>query len=156
MIIEFFEAPPYSTFFAIFLAFSISLATTLLNRKFIDRRLLAEWRKEIAEWKAESEKARKTGDKKLMAKLKKQEAKMMKITAKVSEQQLKASMVTFVPLLVIWWVLLPLLRKPAAFIPLLGAKFIMPFFIWYMICHFFFNFIISKIFGVEMGIKTEE
>lgn len=152
---EFLEAPPSSTFFVILLALLISLATTLLNRKFVNRRLLAEWRKEMAEWRAESELARKTGDKKLMAKLKKQEVKIMQMGAKVSAQQTKASLITFIPLLVVWWALLPFLHKPAAFIPLLGTRFEVPFFLWYIICNFFFNFALSKIFGVGIGIGAE-
>lgn len=142
---------PYSTFFIMFLAFASSLVTTLLNRKFVDRRLLAEWQDEIARWNAERELARKTGDKKLMAKVKKQELRIMQMRAKISSQQMKTSLLTFVPFLVIWWVLILFYEnRPVAFIPLWGSVGL-PFFFWYVICQFFFNFLLSKIFNVEMG-----
>jgi len=144
---------PYSTFFIMFLAFISSLTVTLLNRKFTDRRLLAEWQNEIARWNAERELAKKTGDKKLMAKVKKQEIRIMQMRAKITSQQTKVMLITFIPLILIWWLLSYFYRNiPVAFMPIWGASaFSLPFFIWYVICQFFFNFLLSKIFNVEMG-----
>ena len=152
MLPEFLGILPYSTIFIAFLAFTVSLATTLLNRKFIDRRLFEEWQREIARWNAEKELAKKTGDKKLMSKVKKQELRIMQIRAKISNQQMKTTLVTFVPLLAMWWVLVGFYgNKPVAFIPLFWEKAGIPFFFWYVICQFFFNFILSKVFNVSMG-----
>jgi len=143
---------PYSTIFITFISFISSLVTTLLNRKFIDRRLLAEWQKEIAEWNAKRELAKKTGDKKLMAKVKKQEIRIMQIRAKISGQQTKTTLVTFIPFLIMWWILIGFYgNNPVAFIPLLWERTGIPFFFWYVICQFFFNFLLSKIFNVNMG-----
>jgi len=144
---------PYSTFFIMFLAFISSLITTLLNRRFIDRRLLAEWQSEIAKWNAERELAKKTGDKKLMARVKKQELRIMQMRAKISGQQTKTMLITFIPFMLIWWFLLSFYGNiPVAFMPIWGSDILsLPFFIWYIICQFFFNFLLSKIFGVEMG-----
>lgn len=142
---------PYSTFFIMFLSLIISLITILLNRKFVDRRLLAEWQDEIAKWNAERELAKKTGDKKLMAKVKKQELRIMQIRAKISSQQMKVSLITFIPFLIIWWTLTFFYgNKPVAFIPIWGSVSL-PFFAWYVICQFFFNFLFSKILNVDMG-----
>ncbi len=144
---------PYSTIFIVLISFISSLVTTLLNRKFVDSRLLAEWQKEIAEWNAKRELAKKTGDKKLMAKVKKQEIRIMQIRAKISGQQMKTTLVTFVPFLILWWILIGFYgNNPVAFIPLFWNKTGIPFFFWYVICQFFFNFLLSKIFGVSMGI----
>lgn len=140
-----FENPPYLTFFVVLIAFILSFVTAVFNRKIIDRQLLAEFQKEIAEWRAQMEIAKKTGDKKLMAKLKKQEVRIMQMRAKVSSQQLKVILITFVPFMVIWWLLIPYLHKAAAFIPLFGAKTNIPFFLWYVVCSFFFHIIFSKI-----------
>jgi len=144
---------PYSTIFITFLAFATSLLTTLLNRKFIDRKLLAEWQREIAEWNARRELAKKTGDKKLMAKVRKQEIRIMQIRAKISGQQMKTTLITFIPFLAMWWILIGFYgNTPVAFIPLLWGRTGIPFFFWYVICQFFFNFLLSKIFKVDMGI----
>ncbi|MEM1507904.1 MAG: EMC3/TMCO1 family protein [Candidatus Bathyarchaeia archaeon] len=148
-------SPPISTFFVMFIAFISSLVTALINRKFIDRKMLAEWQKEISAWNAERELARKIGDKKLMAKVKKQEVRIMQIKARISMQQTKVWLITFIPFLIMWWLLIFFYgNRPVAFMPLLGEKVEIPFFFWYIICQFFFNFLISRILNVEMGFGT--
>ncbi|MCD6469755.1 DUF106 domain-containing protein [Candidatus Bathyarchaeota archaeon] len=155
MLTEFLKIIPYSTIFITLLAFLVSLITTLLNRKFIDRRLLAKWQKEIQEWNAEKELAKKTGDKKLLAKVRKREIQIMQIRAKMSKQQTKVMVVTFIPLLLMWWVLTSFYGfTPVAYMPLLGEPIEINFVYWYLICSFFFNFLLSRIFNVEMGFGT--
>ncbi len=140
------EGPPYLTFFAVLIALLTSLVSTLANRKLIDRRLLDEFWKEVSEWQTKMEQARRTGDKKLLAKLEKDKLRIMQMRAKVSSQQLKVMSVTFIPFLVVWWLLIPYFYKTAAFIPLIGTKIDVPFFVWYIICSLFFHFLLSKIF----------
>jgi uncharacterized membrane protein (DUF106 family) len=150
---EFLRVIPYSTIFIMLLAFAISLVTMLLNRKFVDRRLISEWQREIEKWNAEKELAKRTGDKKLMARVKKREVQIMQMRAKISGQQMKTTLVTFVPLLIIWWVLTYFYGlEPVAFIPLFWQKTPLSFFYWYLICSFFFNFVLSRVFNVEMGL----
>jgi len=155
MLTEFLKIIPYSTIFITLLAFLVSLITTLLNRKFIDRRLFAKWQKEIQEWNAEKELAKKTGDKKLLAKVRKREIQIMQIRAKMSKQQTKVMVITFIPLLLMWWVLTSFYGfTPVAYMPLLGEPVEINFVYWYLICSFFFNFLLSRIFNVEMGFGT--
>ncbi len=155
MLAEFLKIIPYSTIFITLLAFLVSLITTLLNRKFIDRRLFAKWQKEIQEWNAEKELAKKTGDKKLLAKVRKREIQIMQIRAKMSKQQTKVMVITFIPLLLMWWVLTSFYGfTPVAYMPLLGEPIEINFVYWYLICSFFFNFLLSRIFNVEMGFGT--
>ncbi|MEM2913190.1 MAG: EMC3/TMCO1 family protein [Candidatus Bathyarchaeia archaeon] len=150
---EFLRVIPYSTIFIMLLAFAISLVTMLLNRKFVDRRLISEWQKEIEKWNAEKELAKRTGDKKLMARVKKHEVQIMQMRAKISGQQTKTTLVTFVPLLVMWWALTYFYGlEPVAFIPLLWQKTPLSFFYWYLVCSLFFNFVLSRVFNVEMGL----
>ncbi|MEM2272660.1 MAG: hypothetical protein QXX56_00395, partial [Candidatus Bathyarchaeia archaeon] len=66
--------------------------------------------------------------------------------AKASSQQLKVTLITLVPLIAVWWLLIPYFYKPAAFIPLFGIKIDIPFFAWYVICSFFFHLMFLKIF----------
>jgi len=144
---------PFSTFFTLGLAFLVSLTTTLLNRKFIDKEQFAKWREETNRWNADKNRAKKTGDKKLMAKVKKQELQILQIQSRMFKQQMKAFLVTFVPLLVVWQVLIYEFGNiTVAFVPLLpGPPFPLPFFIWYMACSLFVSTMLSRIFGVEMG-----
>ena len=142
---------PWSTLSVIGIAFLICLATMLLNRKFIDREKFAEWRKEINKWNADKNTAKKTGDKKLLAKVKKQEKRILQIQSRMFKQQMKTFAVTFVPLLVIWQVLPGFFGiAPVAYIPLL-EPFPLSFFLWYLISYYFISVILSRVFGVEMG-----
>jgi len=144
---------PSSTFFTLALALAISLTTTLLNRKFIDREQMAVWKRELDKWNAERNLARKTGDKKLLAKVKKQEPRILQIQSKMFSQQMKTSLVTFIPLIIIWQVLIgffqtiPVARLPGIYT---GQTIDLPFFWWYMICSFFTGTLLSRIFGTGM------
>lgn len=141
-----FENPPYLTLFVILISLLISLVSTLVNRKLVDRRLLDEFWREFSDWRTKVEEAKKTGDKKLLAKLEKDRVRIMQMRAKVSAQQMKVMLITFIPFLIVWWLLIPYLNKTAAFIPLLGTRVEVPFFAWYIVCSLFFHFLFSKIF----------
>ncbi len=144
---------PFSTFFVIALAFAISLSTTLLNRKFMNREQAAVWQHEINKWNAEKNMAKRSGDKKLLAKVKKQEPRMLQLQSKMFSQRMKTFLITFVPLIVLWQVLIGFFQNIAvAYLPgfSVGQIFELPFFWWYLICSFFVGTILSRIFGVEM------
>jgi len=153
MLPEWLSYPPSSTFLIFGLALAISLFSTLVNRKFINREQSAKWQEEINRWNADRNLAKKTGDKKLMVKVKKQERRILQIQSKRSNQQFKVFIINFVPIIVIWQVLLGFFVKPVAFIPLWPGQssYPLPFFIWYIICSYFAGTIISHIFGVQMG-----
>jgi len=152
---------PASTLFIFGLAFLISLTTTMLNRKFINKEQNAKWQKEINRWNAEKERAKKTGDKKLMAKVRKQEPMILQIRSRMASQSLKTTAITLVPMLIIWQILIRFYQAtPVAFFPLFtGGPIPLQFFWWYLICNFFVNTILSRLFGtVAMGMpmRTEE
>jgi len=145
---------PYSTFFTLALASAVSLATTLLNRKFVNREQASAWQREINKWNTEKNLAKKTGDKKLLAKVKKQEARILQLQSKMFSQQMKTSLVTFVPLIIIWQVLIGFFRDTAvARLPGFfgGPPLDIPFFYWYMISSIFIGTLVSRMFGVGMG-----
>ncbi|MFQ6095518.1 MAG: EMC3/TMCO1 family protein [Candidatus Bathyarchaeia archaeon] len=154
MLPEWLLNPPASTFFTVALASAISLVTTILNRKFVDWKQITAWKREIDKWNAERRLAKKTGDKKLLAKVKKQEPRMLQMQSKMFSQQMKTSMVTFIPLIIIWQVLMgffqsfPVARLPGIYV---GEFIEIPFFYWYMICSFFTHTILSKVFGTGMA-----
>ena len=145
---------PSSTLFTIVLALTISLATNLLNKKFIDREQMIAWQSEIKRWNTDKNLATKTGDKKLSAKVKKQEPRILQMQSKMFSQQMKTSLITFIPLIIIWQVLMgffqatPVARLPGIYI---GELIEIPFFYWYMVCSFFMSTLLSRILGTAMG-----
>ncbi|MEM2110906.1 MAG: EMC3/TMCO1 family protein [Candidatus Bathyarchaeia archaeon] len=145
---------PWSTLSVIGIAFLVSLMTTLVNRKFIDREQFAKWREEINAWNVDKNKAKQTGDKKLMAKVKKQELHILQLQSRMAKQQMKVFAVTFVPILVMWQILPGFYGfASVAYIPIMGV-FPLSFFLWYLICSFFTSTILSRLFGVEIGMGT--
>lgn len=154
MLPEFLLSAPYSTFFTLALASTISLVTALLNRKFIDREQTAAWQRELNKWNADKKTAKSTGDKKLLAKVKKQEARMLQLQSKMFSQQMKTTLVTFIPLIIIWQILIGFFQAtPVARLPdgiFTGEFFDLPFFYWYLICSFFIHQVMSRLSGVGM------
>jgi uncharacterized membrane protein (DUF106 family) len=155
MLPEFLVSIPFSTFFIIGIAFTVSLITTLLNKKFVDQEKFKRWQKEINQWKADKNRANKTKDKKLAVKVKKQEAHILQIQGKMASQQMKTTLVTLVPLYLMWQVLSSFFKSvPIAYVPLgypfiTGRPYPLTFILWYLICSFFANMFISRILGVE-------
>ena len=145
---------PSSTFFTLALALAISLTTTLLNRKFVDREQVAASKLELDRWNAERKLAAKTGDKKLLAKVKKQQPRMLQMQSKMFSQQMKTSLITFIPLIIMWQFLMGFFQAfPVAHLPgiYVGESIYLTFFYWYLICSFFVQTLLSKIFGTGMG-----
>jgi len=147
---------PYSTFFTIGVAVAISLSTTLLNRRFMNRGQVAAWQREISKWNDERNLAKKTADKKLLAKVKKQEPRVMQLQTRMFYQSMKTFLVTFIPLIVTWQVLMGFYGNTAvARLPdgvVYGQFFDLPFFFWYIICSFLVGSVSSRIFGVGLGV----
>lgn len=155
MPIEWLAQPPNSTFFIMLVSFGISFATSLSNRLLTNREQLKEWNKEISQWRSESMKAARSGDKKLMAKLKKQEKHVMQLQSKMMWQSMKTSFLWFIPLLLMWYVLLPQAIEPSttvAYIPWVGPDPLqLNVFLWYLFCSFLAGIIFNRLFGLGLG-----
>ncbi len=154
MAFEWLAAIPYSTFFVMFLSFVVSFATSVTNRVLTNREQLKAWTKEIKEWREESLKARKTGDKKLLAKVKKQERHVMQLQSKMTLQSMKTSFLWFIPLMIMWYVLLPQIvpiSEIVAYIPWLSGEFPLSVFLWYLLCSFLASALFTRLFGLGLG-----
>jgi uncharacterized membrane protein (DUF106 family) len=144
----------FSTFFILALAFGVSFATSLTNRFLTNREQLKAWTKEIKEWREDSLKARKTGDKKLLAKVKKQERHVMQLQSKMTLQSMKTSFLWFIPLMIMWYVLLPQIvpiSEIVAYIPWLSGEFPLSVFLWYLLCSFLASALFTRLFGLGLG-----
>jgi uncharacterized membrane protein (DUF106 family) len=154
MAFEWLAAIPNSTLFVMFLSFVVSFATSVTNRVLTNREQLKAWTKEIKEWREDSLKARKTGDKKLLAKVKKQERHVMQLQSKMTFQSMKTSFLWFIPLMIMWYVLLPRIvpiSEIVAYIPWLSGEFPLSVFLWYLLCSFLASALFTRIFGLGLG-----
>lgn len=145
---------PYSTFFILLLSFGVSFATSLTNRFLTNREQLKAWNKEIREWRSESMKARRSGDKKLLAKVKKQERHVMQLQSKMTIQSMKTSFLWFIPLMIMWYVLLPQIvpvGEVVAYLPWISGELPLTVFLWYLICSFLASALFTRVFGLGLG-----
>jgi len=144
----------FSMFFILALAFAVSFATSLTNRLLTNREQLKAWNKEVREWREESLKARRTGDKKLMAKVKKQERHVMQLQSKMTLQSMKTSFLWFIPLMIMWYWLLPQIvpiGEVVAYLPWIGGELPLPVIWWYLLCSFLASAFFTRIFGLGLG-----
>ncbi|HKZ93254.1 MAG TPA: EMC3/TMCO1 family protein [Candidatus Bathyarchaeia archaeon] len=154
MTLELLKDIPNSTFFIMLISFAISLATSTTNRLLTNREQLRDWNKEISQWRSESMKAARSGDKKLMAKVKKQEKHVMQLQSKMMWQSMKTSLFMMVPMLLLWYVLLPMLitvDNIVAYLPWLGPTLHLNVILWYLLCSFLAGIIFNKLFGLGLG-----
>jgi uncharacterized membrane protein (DUF106 family) len=153
--IEWLTYTPNSTLFIMLVAFAVSLATSSTNRLLTKRDQLRDWNREISQWRTESMKAARAGDKKLVAKLKKQEKHIMQLQSKMMWQSMKTSFLWFIPLMLMWYVLLPQAIAPVtvvAYLPWLGpVPYELNVFMWYLFCSFLAGIIFNRLFGLGMG-----
>lgn len=99
-------------------------------------------------------KATRAGDKKLMAKVKKQERHIMQLQSKMMWQSMKTSFLWFIPLMLIWYVLLPQvinIGDIVAYLPWLSGELELTVFIWYLLCSFLAGALFNRLFGLGMG-----
>jgi len=99
-------------------------------------------------------KAARSGDKKLMAKVKKQEKHVMQLQSKMMWQSMKTSLFMMVPMLLLWYVLLPMLitvDNIVAYLPWLGPTLHLNVILWYLLCSFLAGIIFNKLFGLGLG-----
>jgi uncharacterized membrane protein (DUF106 family) len=140
-------AIPIATLLIMLVAIAISFANMGLNRALITK--LIGWReyhsmqKEMAEYNSQRMAAMRANDTRTLEKLKKKESQIQAMQAKLFKPQLFLIPITFI-YLVIWPVLTGVFPFAVAYVPGFGAQ---PFFIWYLICSFFFGTIAGRVMG---------
>lgn len=174
-IIEFFSAPiknvcpppgacvPTSTFIIIVSAFLLSLMTSSANRFLVNYKMVMSSRREFGAWQQALRKARKDGDEKQVDKLMKRQTAVMKMQTRANLEQMKTTAITFVPLLLVYRVLLDAfpLSAAVAFSPIwvpgaaisfdifkAGAGFFSMVY-WYFLSSFAIGIPLSRLFGIQ-------
>jgi uncharacterized membrane protein (DUF106 family) len=144
---------PMATLAIMLVAVTISFANMGLNRLIITKMLgwheYRSMQKEIAEYNSERMAALRSKDTKTIERLKKKESQINAMQTKMFKPQL-----VLIPITFIYFVIWPVLQGSftvngvpqfVAYIPGFGAQ---QFFIWYLICSFFFGTIASRVIGV--------
>lgn len=144
------------------ISFLMSLTSSLLNRKLVDREKFAKYQEEISRYNSDRDQAKKTKDKKLYAKLKKQEKTIAQMQSKMLKGQLLTLVINLGIFFAIWQVLIYYFQdRIVAYVPFAipfvagPAPLSLPFFYWYIVCSFFSSMVIQRIFGVGMGMTMQ-
>jgi len=139
---------PWATLSIMLISVAISFMNGGLNRFLISR--MVGWheyksmQKELAEYNALRMKALRANDTKTLEKLKKKDAQMKTMQMKMSKPQLLLFPITLI-YFVIWPFLLEFYPNPVIYVRGFGLQ---PFYIWYLMCSFFFGTLASKIIGI--------
>jgi uncharacterized membrane protein (DUF106 family) len=139
---------PIATGLIMLVAIAISFMNMGLNRALITKMIgwheYRSMQKEISEYNSQRMAALRSKDEKTLEKLKKKESQIQSMQTKMFKPQMVLIPITFI-YLIIWPVLIGFFPFSVAYVPGLGPQ---PFFIWYLICSFFFGTIASRIIGV--------
>ena len=156
------------------IAFIISLITTVANKYLVDQDKVNESQKRSKELSSRMREAQKKGDGKELAKLQAEQTEMLKDQNAVMMESFKPMLVTFIPIILIFfWMrtsiisnLVLILPAPAYWLTLTpfwhfiggflyGGKATIPYgigwLLWYMICTFGMSQILRKFLGFKQG-----
>ncbi len=145
---------PESTLIVIGAAVLLSLMTTGANRFLVDYKKVAKNRREFMAWQQAVKKARKEGDEKQLDKLMKRQAAVMKMSSKATLEQMKTTAITFIPLLLVYNVLITAFPAEVAvafapfWIPGADTGFLSVIY-WYFLASFAISIPLSRLFGVQ-------
>jgi uncharacterized membrane protein (DUF106 family) len=144
---------PESTLMVTITAIGLSLVTQLVTRRVVDLDAERRMRAEISAFNKEKREATLAKDKAKLEKLKKRELPMRQEQAKVSTARLKVTAITFVPLLLVYYLMASFLggfsvvvANSSLPIPyLVGGDGTMALFWWYMLSSFTFSTLLTKL-----------
>jgi uncharacterized membrane protein (DUF106 family) len=145
---------PLSTLFTIGIATCMALISSTAAKVLVDYDMVRSTMKEVQAWQKELNAAKKAKDEQTTSKLMKKSQAMMKQQSRASMEQMKVTAVTFVPFLLIWYLLNAVLgSNTVAFapfpLPIMGTS--LRFFYWYLLCSFSVNLPLMRIFGIGMS-----
>jgi uncharacterized membrane protein (DUF106 family) len=145
---------PLSTLFTIGVAACMALISSTAAKLLVDYDMVRSTMKEVQAWQKELNAAKKAKDEQTTSKLMKKSQAMMKQQSRASMEQMKVTAVTFVPFLLIWYLLNAVLgANTVAFapfpLPVMGTS--LRFFYWYLLCSFSVNLPLMRIFGIGMS-----
>ena len=144
---------PESTLLITMTAIGLSLVTQLVTRRVVNLDAERRMRAEVSAFNKEKREATLAKDKAKLEKLKKRELPMRQEQAKVSTSRLKVTAITFVPLLLVYYLMASFLggfgvvvANSSIPIPyLVGGDGTMALFWWYMLSSFTLSTLLTKL-----------
>ena len=149
-----YSAMPHSTLFTMGIAVVLGLTSSTAAKLLVDYDMVKSTMRDFQAWRKEMDKARKANDNQTLAKLMKKQQAMTKPQARASMEQFKVTAVTFVPFLLLWYLLNAVFSNHIVALspwplPLVGTQ--LNFVSWYFLSSFAVNFPMMKLFGIGMG-----
>jgi len=146
--------PPAATLFTVGVAIALGLTSSTAAKLLVDYDMIRGSMKEFQAWRKQMDAAKKANDNQTLSKLMKKQQAMTKLQARASMEQFKVTAVTFVPFLLLWYLLNAVFGHQVVAIspwplPVLGTN--LTFVWWYFLSSFAVNFPIMKLFGIGMG-----
>jgi uncharacterized membrane protein (DUF106 family) len=148
---------PQSTLFTLGVAVFLGLMSSTAAKLLVDYDMVRNATKEFQAWRKAMDAAKKANDNQTLSKLTKKQQAMTKLQAKASMQQFKVTAVTFVPFLLIWYLLNAVVGGVTVAIapfplPLIGGNGMnMVFWQWYFLSSFGINFPMMRLFGIGLS-----
>ena len=151
-------SPPFSTVVVTLTSVSLGFVTQIVTRKIVDLNKERRMRAEVNAFNKEKREATLAKDKAKLEKLKKRELAVRQEQAKVSTARLKVTGITFVPLLVVYYLMASFLGGYGVIvaytpipIPVIAAPTLIPglfevsLFWWYFLSSFTFSTMLSRL-----------
>ncbi len=144
---------PESTFLVIITSIGLSILIQLVTRRVVNLDAERRMKAEVAAFNKEKKAATLANDKAKMDRLKKRELPMKQAQAKVSKSRLKVTVITFVPLLGVYYLMASFLggfevvvaHSPLPIPFLVNSDGTMVLFWWYLLSSFAFSSILTKL-----------
>lgn len=157
--LSFLQQPPMATIFILVLSATISLATSIANRRVIDLEKYKKMMIESSHVRQEMMAATKSGNQRRISKAQNRQQELMKAQSKMSMDRMKIMLFFMIPFLLIWQFLGNFFGKTIiAYVP-----FSAPFWgseltigNWYILCSIASNIIISRVLGLTFEIDPKE
>lgn len=145
---------PEATLFTVGMAIALGLASATAAKLLVDYDMVRNSMREFQQWNKELQQARKANETQTVSKLMKKQQAMTKLQARASMEQFKVTAVTFVPFLLLWYLLSAVFGQHVVAIspfplPLAGSQ--LTFVSWYFLSSFAVNFPIMRVFGIGVS-----
>ena len=156
---DFIKDPPESTIFLMVLAFAVSALTTYISRRSVN---VEEYKKSMVESSHAQQElmtALRSGNQRRIQKAQQRRKDSQENQMKNSNAQMKTSMYTMIPLLIMWQILSGFYGRSVgvAWMPfdpiLFGTK--LNYITWYIICSFTASIITRRVFGLSFEIDPK-
>ncbi len=145
---------PLSTLFTIGVAVVISLVSATTGKLLVNYEMVKQNMREFQAYQRELSKAKKEKDDQTLSRLMKKQHAMMKLQSRASMEQMKVTAVTFVPFLLLWYLLSAVLGSAIVAtspfpLPFLGIHLV--FWQWYFLSNFAISLPMYKLFGIGIS-----